>query len=196
MYPEDVTKAFTFMNQSRISTSSEGVKLTQIFKSGHGLGTVLLDITDRIETLPKILQRIAQQYPSRNGILIRQDKDITFLEINFGVKNPDLDAILNKGVIFDDKSVVIPCIALDSKVNTVYVRLYNLLLLAEDKLTGVLKSSLHIYGNLLDVEILLEPTTNTYMGSGYVIVDTECRSTKQLTHKMKHANSEREFYAM
>ncbi|KAI8877681.1 hypothetical protein K501DRAFT_165105, partial [Backusella circina FSU 941] len=81
------------------------VKLTSILKSGHGSDSVLLDITGRRETTTSLLRLITQQYPSRRGVLLRRDRVNTFAEINF-------KAILEKGVTFDDQSVVIPCMAL------------------------------------------------------------------------------------
>jgi hypothetical protein len=141
-----------------------------------------------------MLQLISQQYPSRNGILVRHDKDLTFLEINFGVREPDLDAILEKGVAFDHHSIVIPCIA--RKVNAIYVRLYNLPLWNRDKICRLIFSPVEKYGDVLDVGMLLEPNTDTYMGSGYAIIDTECRSETRLNHIITNPQKRKKFYGV
>jgi hypothetical protein len=193
MHTENDTIAYVFMNQSS-TTTDDRVKLTHIFKNGQDRGSVLLDISDRKEPLVKMLQLISQQYPSRNGILVRRDKDLTFLEINFGLMEPDLDAILEKGVAFDDQSIVIPCIA--RKVNAVYIRLYNLPLWNRHELCSLLLHSLAKYGAVLDVGMLLEPNTDTYMGSGYAIIDTERRLYTRLNHVITDSQKKSEFYGV
>ncbi|KAI8877680.1 hypothetical protein K501DRAFT_306225 [Backusella circina FSU 941] len=60
----------------------------------------------------------------------------------------------------------------------------------------MLKSALGEYGNVLDVGMLLEPSTDTYMGSGYAIVIPRNITHYPFTHKMKSYYNKNEFYAV
>ncbi|KAI8875135.1 hypothetical protein K501DRAFT_208367, partial [Backusella circina FSU 941] len=184
MHSQDDTLHFAFINPSmQISAPSNGnVKMSSIFKSGHGLGSVFIDITEKRESISELFQLIAQQYPSRMGALTRTDKNTRFIEINFDVDDPALDTILEKGLEFNDQSIIIACKALHYETNIMYICLYHLPLIAENLLFYELKAALSRYGNVLDIGILVEPITNTYMCDGYAIMDTKCNAQEPLKH--------------
>ena len=75
---------------------------------------------------------------------------------------------------------MLPCRALDSQMKVVRLRLSNLSFLNESALLAGLQKSLQRYGDILDVGILLEPTTGTYMCTGYATLNTVPHKTLQV----------------
>jgi hypothetical protein len=194
IYSNVDTNAFKFMTMPNNPIMNDQVQKTSVYKLGQTNGSVFLDISNRKEKLKTILQLIAQQYPSRNGVYLQKEDGFALLEINFGLRNPDFDTILNNGIRFNDQSILMPCIALNHQVNPTFVLFYNLPLFAEDPLRNLLKSSLSQYGTLLDVGILLEPNTDTYMGCGYAIIDIPSDLKVPLNPVIKYDNNE--FFAV
>ncbi|KAG1536535.1 hypothetical protein G6F50_010714 [Rhizopus delemar] len=95
---------------------------SSIWRPGHGPGSVFLDMTGRKETKIEFLRLIAQQYPSRVGVLIQQVGSLKFAEINFD----PADECCTNGVKFADNSLIIPCRAMDNHMQVVRLRLSNL----------------------------------------------------------------------
>ncbi|KAG1533187.1 hypothetical protein G6F51_012745 [Rhizopus arrhizus] len=141
-------------------------------------------MTGRKETMLEFLRLVAQQYPSRMGVLTQQFGSMKFAEINFEPTDNALTDFLANGIKFSDNSIVLPCRALDSQMKVVRLRLSNLPFLNESALLAGLQKSLQRYGDILDVGILFEPTTGTYMCTGYATLNiaSETKNFKDLTH--------------
>jgi hypothetical protein len=184
MYSENDTRHFAFISQSLQSSASRvtNIKTTNIFKPGHGYGSVFIDTTEKSESTSQLVGLIAEQYPSRTGVIIRSDATTKFVEINFNTDDPALDAILEKGLVFNDQSITIACKALHHDTDIVYVSLYHLPLIAENLLFNELKAALSRCGYVLDIGILVEPSTNTFMCDGYAIIDTRYKAMEPLKH--------------
>ncbi|KAG1034027.1 hypothetical protein G6F43_013470 [Rhizopus delemar] len=84
-------------------------------------------------------------------------------------------------------------------MQVVRLRLSNLPFLGEKALLEGLKTSLQIYGEILDVGILLEPNTGTYMCTGYAILNVFSQEHifEPLTHLIPwDERREQGFYAV
>ncbi|KAG1274968.1 hypothetical protein G6F66_012872 [Rhizopus arrhizus] len=118
---------------------------------------------------------------------------------NFDPDDTALNDFLTNGIKFADNSTIIPCRALDSQMEVIRLRLSNLPFMGESALLEGLQKSLKVYGEILDVGILLEPTTRTYMCTGYAILNVSAEHTnfKQLTHLIPwDEKREQGFYAV
>ncbi|KAG0975222.1 hypothetical protein G6F29_011689 [Rhizopus arrhizus] len=167
-----------------VDKNNSTITKTSIWRPGHGPGSVFIDMTGRKETKLEFLRLVAQQYPSRMGVLTQQFGSMKFAEINFEPTDNALTDFLANGIKFSDNSIVLPCRALDSQMKVVRLRLSNLPFLNESALLAGLQKSLQRYGDILDVGILLEPTTGTYMCTGYATLNiaSETKNFKDLTH--------------
>ncbi|KAG1085913.1 hypothetical protein G6F40_014070 [Rhizopus arrhizus] len=122
-----------------------------------------------------------------------------FAEINFDPDDIALNDFLTNGLKFADNSIIIPCRALDSQMEVIRLRLSNLPFLSESALLEGLQKSLKVYGEILDVGILLEPITHTYMCTGYAVLNVSFQNIKfkQLTHLIPSDEKlEQSFYAV
>lgn len=172
---------------------------TSIWRPGHGPGSVFVDMTGRTESKLEFLSLVAQQYPTRVGVLTQQVGSLKFAEINFDSADTALNDCLTNGIKFADHSIVLPCRVLDSQMQVVRLRLSNLPFLGEKALLEGLKKSLQMYGEILDVGILLEPNTGTYMCTGYAILNVFSQEHifEPLTHLIPwDERREQGFYAV
>src|SRR6478735_7041992 len=122
-----------------------------------------------------------------------------FAEINFDSDNIALNDFLTNGIRFANNSTIIPCKALDSQMEVIRLRLSNLPFLGKSALLEGLQKSLKIYGEILDREILLEPTTRIYMCTDYAAFNVSSQYTKfkQLSHLIPwDEKCEQGFYAV
>ncbi|KAG1320204.1 hypothetical protein G6F57_019730 [Rhizopus arrhizus] len=122
-----------------------------------------------------------------------------FAEINFDPDDIALNDFLTNGLKFADNSIILPCRALDSQMEVIRLRLSNLPFLSESALLEGLQKSLTVYGEILDVGILLEPITHTYMCTGYAVLNVSSQNIKfkQLTHLIPwDEKREQSFYAV
>ncbi|KAG1048416.1 hypothetical protein G6F43_009192 [Rhizopus delemar] len=118
-----------------------------------------------------------------------------YAEINFDPDDIALNDILINGIKFVDNSIIIPCRALDSQMEIICLHLSNLPFLGE----SALLESLKVYGEILDVRILLKSTTRTYMCTGYTVLNVSSQHIKfkQLTHLIPwDEKREQSFYAV
>ncbi|KAG1184668.1 hypothetical protein G6F36_007522 [Rhizopus arrhizus] len=160
------------------------ISKTSIWQTGHGSGSVFVNMTERKESKIEFLHLVAQQYSSQVGAFPQQLGTLKFAEINFV---PDDDALSNylvNGITFADKSTILPCRALDTHMQVVRLRLSNLPFLNEKALMKGLEKNLRKYGDILNIGILLEPTTGTYMCTGYavLIMASKTETFEPLTH--------------
>ncbi|KAG0744522.1 hypothetical protein G6F57_006854 [Rhizopus arrhizus] len=122
-----------------------------------------------------------------------------FAEINFDSDDIALNDFLTNGIRFANNSTIIPCKALDSQMEVIRLRLSNLPFLGKSALLEGLQKSLKIYGEILDREILLEPTTRIYMCTDYAAFNVSSQHTKfkQLSHLIPwDEKCEQGFYAV
>ncbi|KAG1139314.1 hypothetical protein G6F37_009855 [Rhizopus arrhizus] len=92
------------------------ISKTSIWQTGHGSGSVFVNMTERKESKIEFLHLVAQQYSSQVGVFPQQLGTLKFAEINFV---PDDDALSNylvNGITFADKSTILPCRALDTHI--------------------------------------------------------------------------------
>ncbi|EIE91395.1 hypothetical protein G6F46_011881 [Rhizopus delemar] len=172
---------------------------TSIWRPGHGPGSIFVDMTGRKESKVEFLGLVAKQYPSRVGVITQKVGSMKFAEINFDPDDIALNDFLTNGLKFADNSIIIPCRALDSQMEVIRLRLSNLPFLSESALLEGLQKSLKVYGEILDVGILLEPITHTYMCTGYAILNVSSQHIKfkQLTHLIPwDEKREQSFYAV
>ncbi|KAG0934421.1 hypothetical protein G6F29_010006 [Rhizopus arrhizus] len=182
-----------------INMKGSAVSKTSIWRPGHGPGSVFADMTGRKESKVEFLSLIAKQYPSRVGVITQQVGSMKFPEINFDPDDIVLNDFLTNSIKFVDNSIIIPWRALDSQMEVIRLRLLNLPFLGESALLEGLQKSLKVYGELLEVGILLEPITHTYMCTGYAVLNVSSQNIKfkQLTHLIPwDEKREQSFYAV
>ncbi|KAG1374967.1 hypothetical protein G6F61_008872 [Rhizopus arrhizus] len=157
-------------------------------------------MTDRSESPVQLMALIAKQFPSRIAVATTKEGSRKIAEINFDPLDPAIDEILKDGITFENDAVrLLPCRALDPAVPLVRLRLSNLPFLKEDILKEQLKMSLEPYGSVLDLGILRESHTSTYMGTGYDILSVPKNDDRSspLSHHLPWYHSEDEgFYAV
>ncbi|KAG1053034.1 hypothetical protein G6F43_004865 [Rhizopus delemar] len=114
----------------------------------------------------------------------QQVGSLKFAEINFDPADEAFNECLTNGIKFADNSITIPCRAMDNHMQVVLLCLSNLSFLGEKALLEGLQKGLRKYGDILDVGILLEPTTGTYMCAGYAVLNVSSKDTQfeTLTH--------------
>ncbi|KAG0930068.1 hypothetical protein G6F57_012042 [Rhizopus arrhizus] len=119
-------------------------------RAGRSSGNVTLDMADRSESPVQLMALIAKQFPSRIAVATTKE---------------------GNGITLENDAVrLLLCRALDAAVPLVRLRLSNLPFLKEDILKEQLKMSLKPYDSVLDLGILRESHTGTYMGTGYAIL--------------------------
>ncbi|EIE90146.1 hypothetical protein RO3G_14874 [Rhizopus delemar RA 99-880] len=137
---------------------------SKVWRAGRSPGSVLLDMTDRSGLPVQLMTLIAKQFPSRIAVATTKEGSRKMAEINFDPSDSAIDHILKDGITFENDAVrLLPCRALDPAVPLVRLRLSNLPFLKEDILKEQLKMSLEPYGSALDLGILRESHTGTYM---------------------------------
>jgi hypothetical protein len=151
VYTENQTLPFLFMNPNKQIDNSRNVKHTNLFMQGHGQGSMLLDISDCNLDETTILQEIAKQYPTRIGVLTEHAGDVQVAEINFDPNDKAIDVILEKGVCFDNQSIMIPCRAIDNNVDIVYLSLHSLPFIPGKEMAEFMEETLSEYGDVLDL---------------------------------------------
>lgn len=183
-----------------IDNSSPTVIHSHVWRLGRSPGSVFLDMTTRPESPVELMTIIKDQYPTRIGVLAKKEGSRKIAEINFDPAYSAISKILHTGVHFEEsKIILIPCRALDDNVNVVRLRLSNLPFLTEPRLLEGLKISLEPYGDIIDLGICYEPTTHTYMGNGYAVLNISAanRNLSKLTHHLPWCRSEEDgFYAV
>ncbi|KAG1136872.1 hypothetical protein G6F37_010589 [Rhizopus arrhizus] len=160
-----------------INMKGSAVFKTSIWRHGHEPGSVFADTTRRKESKFEFLGLVAKQYPSRVGVITQQVGSMKFAEINFDSDDIALNDFLTNGIKFVDNSIIILCKALDSQMEVIYLRLLNLPFLG----------------------IQLEPTTRTYMCTGYAVLNVSSQHTKfkQLSHLIPWDEKRKQgFYAV
>ncbi|KAG1148148.1 hypothetical protein G6F38_003720 [Rhizopus arrhizus] len=136
----------------------------KVWRAGRSPGSVPLDMIDRSESPVQLMALTAKQFPSRITVATTKEGSRKIAEINFDPLDPAIDQILKDGITFENDAVrLLPCRALDPAVPLVRLRLSNLPFLKEDILKEQLKMSLEPYGSVLDLGILRESHTGTYM---------------------------------
>ncbi|KAG0975363.1 hypothetical protein G6F28_012947 [Rhizopus arrhizus] len=121
------------------------VSKTSTWRTGHGSGSVFIDMTGRKESKIEFLHLVAQQYPSRVGVLTQQVGTLKFAEINFVPDDDTLSECMTNGITFADKSTILPCRALDTHMKVVRLRLSNLPFLNEKALMKAHYRYLYVY---------------------------------------------------
>ncbi|KAG1396151.1 hypothetical protein G6F58_011796 [Rhizopus delemar] len=188
----------TVVNDSHDS-ATKTVK-SKVWRVGRSPGSVLLDMTSRPESPLQLMALIAEQYPSRIAVATTKEGNRKIVEINFDPEDPSIDQIVADGIFFEkDNLYLCPCKALDTSVRLIRLRLSNLAFLSEAKLLPQSLSSLQPYGSIMDLGLLREPVTGTYMGTGYAILSVPIGNDSflPLTHHLPWSNALDEgFYAV
>lgn len=156
-------------------------------------------MTGRPESPLQLMALIADQYPSRIAVAATKEGNCKIAEINFDPEDPIIEKIV-EGIFFEkDNLYLCSCKALDPSVRLIRLRLSNLPFLSEDKLLPQLLASLKPYGSIMDLGLLREPVTGTYMGAGYAILSVPIgdNSFIPITHYLPWSNAHDEgFYAV
>ncbi|KAG1149620.1 hypothetical protein G6F37_011382 [Rhizopus arrhizus] len=132
-WPRVVTKNRKSLLHSTNSSSTANM----VTSTPSTLDTPMISKTSRKESKIEFLHLVAQQYPSRVGVLTQQVGTLKFVEINFAPDDDALSECLANGITFADKSTILLCRALDTHIQVVRLRLSNLPFLNETALIKV-----------------------------------------------------------
>ncbi|KAG1452908.1 hypothetical protein G6F46_009501 [Rhizopus delemar] len=122
------------------------------------------------------LHLASRQYFSRVGVLTQQSGSLKFAEIKFDPADTALTDFLTSGIRLNDNSTLLPHRELESQIK-----------------------SLKQHRDILDIGILPEPTTVTYMCTDYAVLDviSKTKKFKSLTHLIPWGEKEKYgFYAV
>lgn len=168
------TKSSLIYTDTTTSTSDDGIITLKslVFRVGQAPDSLMFDVTSRPESQQDFFKIIATQLPTKWGVAFHMEGSRKIIEINFLNKN-DTDSTLASGLLFpQDKLRILPTPALNDEAKIVRLNLTNLPFFAEDEILYGLKRSLKPYGHVLDVGISRERAYHTYIGQGYVVLDT------------------------
>ncbi|CAO3592287.1 unnamed protein product [Absidia cylindrospora] len=186
-------------NSTESDSNTKQVIRSHVWKPGQSPGSMSLDFSTCNITHQDVMILIKNQYPSRIAVVPFSQGTRRLVELNFTLTDPSYKAALNNGLVINDKLTIIPCVALDAKEsesNIARLTLRRLPLLPETDLVNGLKLSLAKYGNVLDAGIFRDPKTQTYMGTGYAIINRQSISKPlALTHTISWHDSEVGFHA-
>ncbi|KAG1323882.1 hypothetical protein G6F63_012814 [Rhizopus arrhizus] len=177
-------RVVTKNRKSLLHSTNSSSTANMVTSTSSTLDAPMISKTSRKESKIEFLHLVPQQYPSRVGVLTQQVGTLKFAEINFAPDDDALSECLANGTTFADKSIILRCRALDTHMQVVRLRLSNLPFLNEKAMMKDLEKSLRKYGDILDVGILLEPTTGTYMCTGYAVLNVASKTEtfEYLTH--------------
>ncbi|SAL97434.1 hypothetical protein [Absidia glauca] len=189
-------------NSERKGTDSSAPSIirTHHWKPGRNPGSMFFDIGAANITHLQSYKYILEQYPTRVAVVPISQGPRRLVEVNFDVDDPNINIALTNGLkVASSNSLIIPCLAInvkESDLNIVRLSLTRLPLLRESKLLDGLKLSLAKYGSIIDVGIYREQSTQTYMGTGYAILNrSNTKGLEPLTHNIAWDDSMAGYYA-
>ncbi|ORZ02083.1 hypothetical protein BCR42DRAFT_444367 [Absidia repens] len=146
---------------------------TKLFRNGRNDGSFFLDVSSRPETESTLFQMILKLYPACRGAAPFRDGGRRFLEVNL---NPNAKEAITKftssGLLFDDKKQILPSPALPDRANLKRLTLSRMPFLSKQEILQGLNTTLKMYGSVIDIGIITDPTSGMYLGSGYAVIDT------------------------
>lgn len=147
------------------------------------------------------MKLIKGQFPLRRGLCFAKEGPKSLCEINFPQHlHNEIDRACTDGLRFEDRTIIIAAPALESSTKLARLNLSRLPFKDEADLLSGLRQSLEHFGRFLDLGICREPNTQTYMGTGYDVLDVTPRAGSApfltLSHVLQWADSTDGFHAI
>ncbi|CAO3654394.1 unnamed protein product [Cunninghamella echinulata] len=106
------------------------------------------------------MELVFTQYPTRRGLKPGKQVSRNFAEVNFKPEDDNYDKARNKSLYFKNATT-----------NLARLSLTGIPFMNGEDIMKSLKYTLTMYGEVIDFGINKEPTTDTVMSTGYVVID-------------------------
>lgn len=181
-------------------SSTPSIIQTHHWKRGRYHGSMFFDVGAANITHLQSMQLIKEQYPTRIGVVATGQGSRRLVEVNFDKDDSNYLRAIKEGLLVKStNTTILPCEALDSNqadLKLVRLSLTHLPLMSESKLLDVLKNNLEKYGAIIDIGIIKEPTTQTFMGTGYAVLNRSNEvELAPLTHNIRWDENWDDFHA-
>ncbi|KAI9003754.1 hypothetical protein CLU79DRAFT_714307, partial [Phycomyces nitens] len=162
---------------------------SHVWRNGRSPGSVIFDVTGRKSiTQEGLIELVHDQYPFCHCILFHKDGPRRLLEINFSPQNNmDTQQACQTGLHFpNENTTVLATSGLETGAIIQCVCLSRLPIFDLSDLLYGLQASLVPYGRVLDVGICREPKFQTFLGTGYTILDIHPTKSGEKYPRMPH----------
>ncbi|KAI9335053.1 hypothetical protein BD770DRAFT_16616 [Pilaira anomala] len=170
---------------------------TRIYRSSRPAGAFFFDTTSCKPAYhdQQCMIELKKQHPNVHACFALSDGPTRYLEVYVTSAN-DSNDIQRNGLTFPDAHLqVLPCKAINDQAKIINLKLSHLPMFTPNEVLEGLKTSLAVFGNVLDIGIATEKATGLFMGSGYAVLDIQTNSEtpdvtyQQLSHQINWMES-------
>jgi hypothetical protein len=174
---------------------------TRIYRAARSEGALLFDITKCKPnyTDQQCMVELEKQHPNVHACLLLNEGNTRYLEVYIKAIR-DSNNIIHNGITFSkSKLQVLPCKALDEQSQILKLKLSHLPMFTPEEVLEGLKTSLAIFGTILDIGIAKEQATGFFMGNGYAVLDVHQQADaeikfQKLSHQLSWMESTSDFF--
>ncbi|KAI9334632.1 hypothetical protein BD770DRAFT_451506 [Pilaira anomala] len=155
------------------NTDITRVHQTRIYRSSRSAGVFLFDITSCKPHYydQQCVVELKKQHPNVHACMALSEGPTRYLEVYVTPAN-DSNDIQRNGLNFPDAHLqVLPCKAISERAQIINLKLSHLPMFTPEEVLNGLKTSLAVFGNVLDIGISTEKAAGLFMGSGYAVLD-------------------------
>ncbi|KAJ8658059.1 hypothetical protein O0I10_006330 [Lichtheimia ornata] len=163
-----VHRHFTIANAGE--TNQQTVIHSHVFRRGRSPGSIFFDVSSRSGTLKDILKLLTEQFHHVNGVLVHREGPRVVLEAYFNTQEESARA-LTRGLEFPQQTFVRGTAGITGDAIVKKIRLTHLPFMDLEKLKAGLHATMAMYGQVLDVGINRDETTNLFMGNGFAVLN-------------------------
>ncbi|CDH53911.1 hypothetical protein RO3G_07566 [Lichtheimia corymbifera JMRC:FSU:9682] len=163
-----VHRHFTIANAGE--TNQQTVIHSHVFRRGRSPGSIFFDVSSRSGTVKDILKMLTEQYNHVNGVLVHREGPRVIVEAYFNTQEEYARA-LSCGLEFPQQTFVRGSAGITGDAIVKKIRLTHLPFMDLEKLKAGLHSTMAMYGQVLDVGINRDETTNLFMGNGFAVLN-------------------------
>jgi hypothetical protein len=176
---------------------------TRIYRTPRNKGAWLFDISalKGKYTDQQAMTAIKVQHPGSHACSPLSDGPTRYLEVYIYPHN-DKNAIGKNGVVFENSNLrILPCKAIDDTAKAIQLKLSHLPMFTPEEVLEGLKTSLGVFGEIVDLGIYTDSASGFFMGSGYAVINTfqdkdmpKEQKYVELSHQISWCESEDEFF--
>ena len=176
---------------------------TRIYRSSRTDGAYLFDITEcrKTYTDQQCMIELKKQHPKVHACIALSEGPVRYLE-TYVTKENDVNDIKLTGLTFKEIQLqVLPFKAINDQSQVIKLKLSHLPMLPVNEVLNGLKTSLTMFGRILDIGITTEHATGFFMGSGYAVLDIyqtedvpEPKKYQQVSHQISWMESSTEVF--
>ncbi|KAL0080418.1 hypothetical protein J3Q64DRAFT_1644369, partial [Phycomyces blakesleeanus] len=162
-------------NPSQNNETNTVIMPSHVWCNGCSSGSIIFDVTGhKLIAQEGLIALVHGKYPSRSCILFHKNGPHCLFEINFLPQNDmDIQRACQTCLHFpDEKVTLLATSGLETGAVIQCISLSRLPIFDLSDLLYGLQTSLVLYGYILNVGICCEPKFQTFLGTGYAILDT------------------------